>query len=118
MFDQSHPVFWKYKSLLESYKAQNLSLEQENQGRRKRKNRWDEGVQSSQAQSLPTEKQNPQAGSSSSSPGDFMAEFERAKALIQQKAAAAKATAGVSSVDLERQKQIETQQEVCEIIMY
>ena len=105
LFDQSHPAFDKYQNLLKRYKEKNHSLEIEKQGKRKRKNRWDEEAPSASADSQP--------GSSSSDPVDIMAEFERAKALIQQKAAAAKGSAGISSVDFERQKQIETQQEVC-----
>ena len=66
----------------------------------------------------PTDTPDPQPGSSSSDPQDIMAEFERAKALIQQKAAVARASAGVMSADAERQKQIETQQEVCGIKSY
>lgn len=41
-----------------------------------------------------------------------MEEFQRAKALIQQRASEAKAKVGVLSMDAERQRQIETQQEV------
>jgi len=108
LFDHSHPVYSKYKNLLESYKATNAATEKEKQGKRKRKNRWDEGEAMSS-----TSKQDPQQGSSSSDPQDVMAEFERAKALIQQKAAEAKANfGGIVSADLERQRQIETQQEI------
>lgn len=41
-----------------------------------------------------------------------MEEFQRAKALILQRAAEAKAKGGLMTVDVERQKQIETQKEV------
>ena len=62
---------------------------------------------------MPSSEQDPQQGSSLSDPQDLMADFERAKVLIQQKAAEAKANiGGIMSADLERQRQIETQQEV------
>lgn len=111
LFDESHPAHEKYKKFLKGYKSKNTSTENEAQNKRKRKNRWDEA-----APSTSTEQQGPQPGSSSASDStDIMAEFQRAKLLIQQKAAEARAKLGVLPVDVERQKQIETQQEVCEI---
>ena len=101
--------------------VKNKASEQERLGKRKRKNRWDDKStdgstfssvdpqQSVGVQSVPAQ------GSSSSQatpgPSDIMEEFERAKALIKQKAALARSGVNLT-VDAERQKQIEMQQEV------
>eukprot|EP00112_Aurelia_sp_Birch-Aquarium-sp1_P021962 Seg6037.1 transcript_id=Seg6037.1/GoldUCD/mRNA.D3Y31 product="SURP and G-patch domain-containing protein 1" protein_id=Seg6037.1/GoldUCD/D3Y31 len=104
LFDESHPAFIKYKELLKGFKAKNESTQQPTVVRRKRRNRWDE-VSEEASSSTATQ-------SSSSNPPDIMEEFQRAKALILQRAAEAKAKGGLMTVDVERQKQIETQKEI------
>eukprot|EP00795_Rhopilema_esculentum_P005904 gene5904-11241_t len=121
LFDVSHPAYQKYRNLVKEKIEKNKASEQERLGKRKRKNRWDD--KSTDATSFssvdpqqPVGVQSvPAQGSSSSQatpgPSDIMEEFERAKALIKQKAALARS--GVSlTVDAERQKQIEMQQEI------
>ncbi len=97
-------------------------------GKRKRKNRWDEKSEEESMKSSPGVTTAPvstlsvsapasssAASSAPSGPLDIMAEFQRAKALVQQRAAEAKS--GLLSQDKERQRQLEEQREVKSYMM-